>query len=160
MNRILKTVSLGAALAMTATTALIATPAAAHGGYGGGNYGRGGYGAGAAVAAGVVGLAVGAAIADQGAYYGEPAPVGYAPYGGPGCYEAYPSYDGACYPVEDYYRMGWSWRDGHWWDRSGQRFDHPFMGRGGPGGAPRGYMGGGMHGGDMRGGGMRGGHMR
>jgi hypothetical protein len=36
--------------------------------------------------------------------------------------------------VADYYRMGWSWHDGGWWNRGGQRFDHPFMSRGGPGG--------------------------
>ncbi len=152
MNRIFKTVSLGAVLAVTAATALVATPASAQSWHGG--YGRGGYGAGAAVAAGVVGLAVGAAIADQG--YAQP--VGYAPYGGPDCYEAYPGYDGVCYPVEDYYRAGWSWRDGAWWNGSGQHFARPFMG-----GAPRGGYGGnygGGHGGGFQGhgGGFGGGH--
>ncbi|WP_068082424.1 hypothetical protein [Novosphingobium rosa] len=147
MNSILKKISLGSALALTALTGLTATPAAAqpwHGGYG---Y-RGG-GAGAAVAAGVVGLAVGAALADQGGDYDYDAtPVGYAPYGGPAsCYEAYPGYEGYCYPSADYYRMGWSWRDGYWWNHDGQRFAHPFIGRGGPGFAPHGGFAGGYHGG-------------
>jgi hypothetical protein len=43
-----------------------------------GDYGRGYYGGGAALAAGVAGLAIGAAIADQGGYGYAPA-YGYAP---------------------------------------------------------------------------------
>lgn len=160
MNTIWKKVTLGTALAAATLTALTATPAAAQGWHG--DYRRGGDGAGVAVAAGILGLAVGASLADQGPYYGDPEPVGYAPYGGPAsCYEGYPGYEGYCYPVADYYRMGWSWHDGGWWNRGGQRFDHPFMGRGGPGGAPHGNFGGGYAGGPGRGyapGGFGGGH--
>jgi hypothetical protein len=157
MNAFMKKISLGTALAVTAATALVATPAAAQPWHGG--YARGGYGAGAAVAAGVVGLAVGAALADQGSYYGDPQPVGYAPYGGPACYEAYPGYDGACYPVEDYYRLGWSWRGGYWWNRAGQRFDRPFIGGAPHGGfVGRGFAGSGFGHGDFGHGGFGGFH--
>jgi hypothetical protein len=153
VNSILKKISLGSALALTAFTGLAATPASAQSWHGGYSY-RGGN-AGAAVAAGAVGLAVGAALADQGGDYDAPTPVGYAPYGGPAsCYEAYPGYEGYCYPVDDYYRMGWSWRGGYWWNRDGQRFAHPFIGRGGPGFAPHGGFGGGYA---QRGGGNFGG---
>jgi hypothetical protein len=156
MNQFVKKISLGAALAATTAAAFVATPASAqpwHGGYGRGD-------AGAAVVAGVAGLALGAALADQGPYYGAPEPVGYyAPYIGPAaCYDAYPGYDDYCYPPDYYYRMGWSWRDGYWWNRAGQRFDHPFVGRGGPGGAPHAGFAGGMAGRGLAGGGFGGGH--
>jgi hypothetical protein len=81
-----------AALTLGGAIAGAATPAAAqgfHGGYGyhgGGYHGGRGWGAGAAVGAGILGLAVGAAIADHPHY----APGYYAPaygygygYGGP-----------------------------------------------------------------------------
>lgn len=154
MKSMFKKVSLGTALVVTVASALMATPAAAQGWRGGDRHG--GNGAGVAIAAGVIGLAVGAALADQGPSYGDAEPIGYAPYGGPaGCYQGYPGYDDTCYPVADYYRMGWSWRDGSWWGRDGQRYARPFMGRGGP--MNGGYPGGGMRGGDMRGG-FDGGH--
>lgn len=78
MNTIWKKVTLGTALAAATLTALTATPAAAQGWHG--DYRRGGDGAGVAVAAGILGLAVGATLADQGPYYDDPEPVGYAPY--------------------------------------------------------------------------------
>jgi hypothetical protein len=161
MNSIFKKVSLGTALAVTTIAALAATPAAAQPGRG--DYRHGGDGAGVAVAAGILGLAVGASIANQQPYYGDEEPVGYA-YGGPaGCYDGYPGYDDTCYPVADYYRMGWSWRDGSWWSRDGQRYARPFMGRGGYGGGRGGYGGGygggrGGYGGGHGGGGYGGGH--
>ena len=76
-----------AALTLGGAVAATASPAAAqpwHGGYGHSGYGRGGWGAGAAVGAGLAGLAIGAAIADHPHYgYG----YGYAaPYYGPGYY--------------------------------------------------------------------------
>ena len=113
MNKVLTKLGLGAVLAATAVTA--AVPAEAqryggfhgggfhgggyHGGFGGyrGGYGgyRGGYGyrggigpGGAAVLGGIVGLGVGAAIADshRGYYYGGPG------YYGPRGYYGYPGY--------------------------------------------------------------------
>ncbi|MDE1914492.1 MAG: hypothetical protein KGJ57_03410 [Sphingomonadales bacterium] len=151
----MKKLSLGAALTVSAAGALVATPASAqpwHGGYGRGND------AGVAIAAGVVGLALGAALADQGPYYGDAQPVGYAPYPGPaGCFDAYPGYDDDCYPADYYYRLGWSWRDGYWWN-GGQRYARPFVGRGAPVGLG---FGGGFRGGDYGHGGYdRGGYAR
>jgi hypothetical protein len=163
VNNILKKISLGSALAATAAMSLIATPASAQSWHGGG-YHRD---AGVAIAAGIVGLAVGAALADHGRdnYVPAPEPVGYAPYGGPAsCYEAYPGYEGYCYPAENYYRMGWSWHGGSWWSRDGHAFARPFMGHGGPGFAPhggfgdRGGFGGGYRGGFEGGHGGFGGH--
>jgi hypothetical protein len=77
VNIIWKKVTFGTALAAAALTSLTASPAAAQSWHGGDH--RGGNGAGAAVAAGILGLALGATLADQGPYYGDPEPVGYAP---------------------------------------------------------------------------------
>jgi hypothetical protein len=94
----------GAAVALTLGGAALATatPASAqryggyHGGYGGYHGGRG-YGGGAVLGAGILGLAVGAAVAGNHGYYGG---YGYAPgyYAGP----AYYGYAGGC-------RTHWRW---------------------------------------------------
>jgi hypothetical protein len=86
-----------AALTLGGAAAATATPASAQswrgggydhgyrGGWGHGGWGRGGWGPGAAVGAGILGLAVGAAIADHPRAYATPAygyGYGYAPCGG------------------------------------------------------------------------------
>ena len=99
--------TLGGALAATATPADAQFRGGYHGGYGGyhGGYGgyRGGrgYGGGAVLGAGILGLAVGAAIAgDNHRYYGGPPPAYY--YG-----PSYYSYYGGCHTSwrwDPYYR--------------------------------------------------------
>jgi len=89
----MKKLMTGAAVALTLGGAALATatPASAqrwHGGYYGG-YHRG-YGGGAVLGAGILGLAVGAAVAGGPHYYGYPPPAYYA---GP----AYYGYYGGCH---------------------------------------------------------------
>lgn len=107
-----KTVLSGVLAATVATGALAgATPALAdpyRGGWHGGYEHHGG-GAGVAVAAGILGLAVGAAIASDHPHrtvvYEEPA---YVPPPPPRAY---------------YVRPGWVWQDGYYWDGDGYRYD-------------------------------------
>ncbi len=90
----LKKVMTGAAIALTLGGAALATatPAAAQRWHGGGYYGgyHRGYGGGAVLGAGLLGLAVGAAVSGGPHYYGYPPP---AYYGGP----AYYGYYGGCH---------------------------------------------------------------
>lgn len=72
------------------------------GGYYRGGYYRGGYDGWDALDAGLVGLAVGAAIASDYPYYDDPPP----PYYAGGYYYAPPPYP---YPVYTYYPDGWRW---------------------------------------------------
>ena len=143
---------LGTALAATVAAGLLAGAAPAEARPWG--YDHHGDGAGIAVAAGLIGLAAGAAIASDRGPYVEQAPVGYyAPppvaYAAPaGCYNAYPGYDGYCYPAAYYVNLGWGWHDGGWW-YGGARYAHPFVVGGYRGGygyrcgyAPAGYRGG------------------
>ena len=91
--------SAAAGLALVGTAVTVATPADAQRWRGGGRYHGGwhrGGGSGAAVAAGILGLGVGAAIASSNrGYYAHPGYYGYgAPvyYGGPGYYAPPPPY--------------------------------------------------------------------
>jgi len=157
MKTIFKNAILGTALAASAAVGMLAVTSPAEARPWGGYYGRGGPGV--AVAAGVIGLAAGAAIAaNEGPYYA-PGPVGYYPpvaYGGPApCYSAYPGYGGYCYPPSYYTNLGWGWHDGGWW-YGGARYARPFAiggyrgGYGYHGGYAGGYHGGyagGYHGG-------------
>ncbi len=103
----MKKILTGALAALTVGGgALASVPASAepHGGYGG-SYGHHDHDGGAAVAAGIAGLAIGAALASgHDGYYGRPAY--YAPppayYAGP----AYYSYSGRCHTA-------WRW-DRYW----------------------------------------------
>ena len=73
MTNFVKKAIIATALSASVVGGLTATPAMAHGGGWGG-------GAGAAVAGGIIGLAVGAAIASDRPYYpAYPAPAYYAP---------------------------------------------------------------------------------
>ncbi len=142
MTSMFKQATLGATLAATALVGTFGSAATASADpYRG--YHRGGDGAGVAIAAGVLGLAVGAAIASDHRdryvvaqpYYGQPYYAGYE------------------YPVDYYYRAGWVYRDGYWFDRDGGRFERPFIRAGYYGGYRGGYNGyrggyeGGYHGG-------------
>lgn len=122
---------LGTALAATAIVGAlgVATPASARewGGY----EHHGGGGAGIAIAAGLIGLVAGVAIASDHDHRGPPPPVEYVPapvaYAAPAaCYNAYPGYDGYCYPASYYIQSGWGWRDGAWW-YGGARYARPFV---------------------------------
>ncbi|WP_353230945.1 hypothetical protein [Novosphingobium sp.] len=143
MTTIFKKAMLGTALAATAAIGVVAsaTPAAAHEW---GERRHGGDGAAIAVGAGLLGLVIGAAIAsdhhDRRAYVNEDA-----------CYDAYPGYDGYCYPASYYTSNGWGWREGAWW-YGGTRYARPFVVGGYRGGYTqyRGYQGGGYYGGDNR----------
>jgi hypothetical protein len=169
MTGYFKKAILGTALTATLAAGLLAgaAPAEAHPwGY----ERHGGDGAGIAVAAGLIGLIAGAAIASDHGPYDGPAPVAYAPppvaYAPQvSCYDAYPGYDGYCYPASYYTNLGWGWRDGGWW-YGGARYARPFVVggyRGGYGGGYRGgyaahaYRGGYQGGGYQQGGGYRGG---
>lgn len=77
MTNIITRIGMGAALAATVLT--VASPAEAQRWRGGGRYDRGDV-AGAALVGGIVGLGVGAAIANRGPYYGGGY---YGPYYGP-----------------------------------------------------------------------------
>ena len=90
----LAALTLGGAVAATATTAAEARPY-----YGGHYYGHGHYNNGAGLAvAGIAGLAIGAAIAsDHPRYYGGPG------YYAPGPYAYGPGYYGTCYTTR------WVW---------------------------------------------------
>lgn len=88
----LAALTLGGAITATAATGAEARPY----GHGGHYYGHG-YGGGGAVAAGIAGLAIGAAIA--GPHY-------YGGYYGPGPYAYGPGYYGTCYTTR------WVW-DGY-----------------------------------------------
>ncbi len=158
MTTVLNKAVLATALAATATAGVLAgaTPASAH------EWGehRGG-GAGVAIAAGVIGLVAGLAIAsdhDHDRYVAQPAPVAYDDNGT--CYAAYPGYEGYCYPASYYVNLGWGWHDGGWWYR-GVRYERPYVVGGWRGGyaEPReirgGYRGG--YGGGYQGG-YRGGY--
>lgn len=168
MKTTFKKAVLGTALAATAAVGVLAgaTPAAARpwGDYRGEHHGDG---AGIAIAAGLIGLVAGVAIAsdhdhDRNRYIAPP-PVAYAPtpvaYGGyDGCYAAYPGYDGDCYPASYYVNLGWGWHDGGWW-YGGSRYARPFVvggyrsaDRGGYWGGYRSeYRGGYAQGGEYRG---------
>jgi len=146
MKSIFKNAALGTALAATAAVGMLAaaTPAEARPwGYHGYYHGGGG----GAVAAGLIGLAAGVAIASSHGPYVAPVPVGYyAPppvaYAAPApCYDAYPGYDGYCYPVSYYTGLGWGWHDGYWW-YGGARYARPFAVGGYRGGYAGGYRGG------------------
>jgi hypothetical protein len=156
MKTTFKKAVLGTALAATAAVGVLAgaTPAAARpwGDYRGEHHGGG---AGIAIAAGLIGLVAGVAIASDHGHDGDryvgPPPVAYAPtpvaYGGyDGCYAAYPGYDGDCYPAAYYVNLGWGWHDGGWW-YGGSRYARPFV----VGGYRGGYRGGYAQGGDYRG---------
>lgn len=124
MTTVLNKAVLATALAATASAGVLAgaTPASAH------EWGehRGG-GAGVAIAAGVIGLVAGLAIAsDHGhdRYVAQPAPVTYDDDGT--CYAAYPGYEGYCYPASYYVNLGWGWHDGGWWYR-GARYERPYV---------------------------------
>lgn len=95
----LKKVMTGAAIALTLGGAALATATPASAQRWGGYYGHRGYGGGAVLGAGLLGLAVGAAVAGGPHYYGGP-PPGY--YAGP----AYYGYYGGC-------RRHWRW-DGYY----------------------------------------------
>ena len=113
MTSFLTKTTLSAALAATAIAGLATTPAQAEG-YRGGGHGHGDA-TGVAVAAGIFGLALGAIIAsnhhheDNGPYVGR------------------------------YYRQGWEWRDGYYWDHDGNRFDREGRRCDGEGDVRRGY---------------------
>ena len=152
MITVFKKAVLGTALAATAIAGTLAGPTTASAQA----WHRGGYGhsdgAGIAVAAGVVGLIAGAAIASSHDHY-YPAPVAYAPpvYPvQPACYNAYPGYDGYCYPSSYYVNLGWGYHDGGWW-YGGARYARPYV----IGGWHGGYVGGGY----VRGGYVRGGYV-
>ena len=157
MKTIFKKAVLCTALAATAAVGMLAVATPAQARPWGGYYRHGG-GGGVAVAAGLIGLAAGVAIAeDQGPYvqqgYYAPPPVAY---GGPGgCYAAYPGYDGYCYPASYYTNLGWGWHDGGWW-YGGARYARPFAVGGYRGGYRGGYAAGGYRGGYA--GGYRGGY--
>jgi hypothetical protein len=115
-NGAIKKAVMAATLLATAATGLMATPAMAqpgwHGGRGwhggGGWHGRGGGDAGAVIAGGILGVAVGAAIASEHRpYYGGPAYGYYAPPPPPP-------------PPPDY--EGYYYRDGYYWDHWGHRY--------------------------------------
>ena len=153
MTTVLNKTILATAMAATAAAGVLggATPASAH------EWGehRGG-GAGVAIAAGVIGLVAGLAIAsDHGhdGYVVPPAPVAYGDNGT--CYAAYPGYDGYCYPASYYVNLGWGWHDGGWWYR-GVRYERPYVVGGWRGGyaEPREIRGGygGGYGGGYQGG--------
>lgn len=158
MTTMLKKAVLATALAATAVSGVLAgaTPASAH------EWGdhRGGGGAGLAIAAGLIGLVAGVAIAsdhDHDRYVAPPPPVPVT-YDTAACYNAYPGYDGYCYPASYYVNLGWGWHDGGWWYR-GARYERPYVVGGWRGGyaEPReirgGYSGGyvGGYTGDRRG---------
>lgn len=120
MTLIAKKALMAATLAATAAGGLMATSAEARPGYWHGGYHgyRGGGGAGAVIAGGLLGVAVGAAIADHDRpYYGRPYGGYYAPapvyYG--------PAYGGYYGPPPPYYN-GYVWRDGWYWDHWGHRY--------------------------------------
>lgn len=123
MTTMLKKAVLGTALAATAATGVLAgaAPASAH------EWGEhhGGGGAGLAIAAGLIGLVAGVAIASDHDHdrYVAPPPVSYD---GAACYNAYPGYDGYCYPASYYVNLGWGWHDGGWWYR-GARYERPYV---------------------------------
>jgi len=171
MTGYFKKAILGTALTATLAAGLLAGAAPAEARPWG--YERhGGDGAGIAVAAGLIGLIAGAAIASDHGPYAAPAPVAYVPapvaYAPQvGCYNAYPGYDGYCYPASYYANLGWGWHDGGWW-YGGARYARPFVVggyRGGYGGGYRGGYAGGYRGGyavqayhgGYQGGGYRGG---
>ena len=115
MNALLRKAGMAVALAATALTAAAPAEAQRWGGYRGGYHGyHGGYGyrggnvAGAAILGGLVGLGVGAAIADSRRPYGYGGP-GY--YGAPGYY-AGPGYGG--YYAPHCWRQ---WRFDPYWGR-------------------------------------------
>ena len=72
--------------------------------------------------------------------YAPPPPVAYAP--APVCYNAYPGYDGYCYPATYYTNIGWGFHDGWWW-YGGAHYARPFVVGGWHGGY--GYRGGWDH---------------
>jgi hypothetical protein len=156
MKTTFKNAVLGSMMAATAAAGVLATatPAQAHEWGGRDHHGGGGI----AIAAGLIGLAAGVAIASDHDHYVERAPVQYyappvAYYSPPvayapqvSCYDAYPGYDGYCYPASYYVNLGWGWRDGGWW-YGGARYARPFVVGGYRGGYRGGYVGGGYHGG-------------
>lgn len=100
MNGIIKKAGLAVALAATAVTASAPADAQRYGGYRGGYHHGGGNVAGAAILGGLVGLGVGAAIADSHrGYYGGPGYYGRGYYGAPGYYggSGYRGYYGGYY---------------------------------------------------------------
>ena len=153
MTNFVKKAILATALSASLVGGLTATPAMAHP-YGGRGWGGGG--AGAAVAGGIIGLAVGAAIASDRPYYpAYPAPAYYAPP-----VQGY--YQAPVMPVA-YVNPAWVWRDGFFWDGYGHRYyrdGRPFGYGGAYYGGYRGGYAGGYHGGYAGGyhGGGHGGH--
>lgn len=153
MTSIFKKAILGTALAATAIAAVPTAASADEWHHHGGN------GAGIAIAAGVIGLIAGAAIAsDHHDRYYAPEPVAYPVE--PACYQAYPGYDGYCYPSSYYVNLGWGYHDGGWW-YGGSRYARPYViggyrggynGGGWGGGYRGGYTGGGYTGGGYHGG--------
>ena len=143
MKTIFTKAVLGTALAATAALgmAAVVTPVQAH------EWGehRGGSSGGIAIAAGILGLAAGVAIASDhdrydggGGYYYDQPRVIYQPT--VTCYDAYPGYDGYCYPATYYNNLGWDSRDGYWW-YGGARYARPFVIGGYRGGYGDGYSG-------------------
>lgn len=118
-NGAIRKAVMAATLVATAATGLMATPAMAQPGWHGGGgwhgdrgwhggYRGGGGNAGAVIAGGLLGVAVGAAIAsDHRPYYDGPA------YGG---YYAPPP------PPPPPYYEGYEYRDGYYWDHGGRRW--------------------------------------
>ena len=120
-----------------------------------------GFHGGGAIAAGLIGLAAGVAIASDHGPYVEAAPVNYY-YAPPvayapqaSCYYAYPGYEDYCYPASYYVNLGWGWHDGGWW-YGGTRYARPYVIGGYRGGYGGGYRGG--YRGDHPEGGYRGGY--
>lgn len=149
---------LGTALAASAAVGMLAVATPAEARHWDGD--RGFHGGGA-IAAGLIGLAAGVAIASDHGPYVEPAPVNYY-YAPPvayapqaSCYYAYPGYEDYCYPASYYVNLGWGWHDGGWW-YGGTRYARPFVVGGYRGGYGGGYRGGYVEGGYR--GGYRGGY--
>ena len=116
MTSFLKKTTLSAALLATAITGMTATPALADGYRGGRGHGDG---TGTAIAAGIFGLALGAIIVSS-------ANNNHRDHDGP--------------YVGGYYRPGWAWRDGYYWDRDGRRYDRDGRNCDEDGYARRGYI--------------------
>ena len=117
------------ALALVAT-ALAPTAAMARPGWGdhdGYRHSRGDRNAGAAIATGILGIVLGAAIASNNSRTAPPQERYYddRPNLVDGCYAPYTS-AGFCYPAERYIQQGWRPHRNGWMDPSGRVFSAPF----------------------------------
>ena len=172
MIQFFKKTVMATTLAAATFASLVATPAIADPYHGGSH--RGGGGVGAAVVGGILGLAIGAAIASDHHDRGYAPPVAYAPrYASQVAYQPmYQPYPYQPYAYQTGYAApaygidpGWVWRDGWFWDRGGHRYyrdgrpgDHGEYARRGYGGNYAGYHDGGRE--NYRDGGRSGGHDR